>query len=800
MIPNGKTKTSLDEFLERRGIEKNNFHLNENSILLQKILLMKGHKIINYNQFRPNFTLNNFYTNQNTKRKIVLNRLQKRTKEYKIFNDYNAQKKNTIYNNFVSNLPNVSKEKEKNKYLKEEKYDNLSINCNIFSDTINSKNEAKKEYIFRTSTKTVNISNESILNRINRNKNDNKYNNSNDSFYNRFFETTYKIRDNKMTNNIFKTDKKIYKKKINTDKFKKKKPLSRNKISLLFQENNNSKENSICNSIDFSIINKGSDNNKSNFLSTTNENFYILSKSTNKANNKTLNKNQIKIRNIKFLNHFIKYCYLYYIIIVKKFFNNLKKIKFETYSDLSHLISNHKNNKLFEEFNKDDFDRETIKNRTSENFFTDGINLSLISAKKNKKDFVYNRRKRISNQNYQTKNLMKILNNSKIENEKNISNYDNTKYIFDNENDKNDKYNRDTDKENINDEKKSPFFNGKNNYSDNYNNDKLNLSKNIMKSNNSEMKDNIIGFIQINNEINPFKIKNSHINFFDEAKNQIQEKSNQQNEEEILSFRQKKSEKNNNQNIFQSIKKIFNTKTKDNKLCIDIKYFSNTNYKQNSNKFEENELNIEKNSFQIYNNKRIKKISMRVKDSRLIKEKEDYIDLNNNENRKNYLYSLSIIKEEDDEKYINDSSLQKKIPLKKIDYYFNLSNNSKLISKTSIEKLIDGEKIIKEEDMDNILEQSSSRYSRNKNKSQEIMVVSNFSSIMRNRINRKENAKSLINGILLLIEFFGNLCFDIRKNSYFKLKMNWKIKKMIYYIKRYALKKSYKIIKNGIYI
>ena len=743
MIPNGKTRTSLDEFLERRGIEKNNFHLNENSILLQKILLMKGHKIKNYNHFRPNFTLNNFYTNQNTKRKIVLNRLQKRTKEYKIFNDYNAQKKNTIYNNFVSNLPNVSKEKEKNKYLKEEKYDNLSINCNIFSDTINSKNEAKKEYIFRTSTKTVNISNESILNRINRNKNDNKYNNSNDSFYNRFFETTYKIRDNKMKNNIFKTDKKIYKKKINTDKFKKKKPLSRNKISLLFQENNNSKENSICNSIDFSIINKGSDNNKSNFLSTTNENFYILSKSTNKANNKTLNKNQIKIRSIKFLNHFIKYCYLYYIIIVKKFFNNLKKIKFETYSDLSHLISNHKNNKLFEEFNKDDFDRETIKNRTSENFFTDGINLSLISANKNKKDFVYNRRKRISNQNYQTKNLMKILNNSKIENEKNISNYDNTKYSFDNENDKNDKYNKDKDKENINDEKKSPFFNGKNNYSDNYNNNKLNLSKNIMKSNNSEMKDNIIGFIQINNEINPFKIKNSHINFFDEAKNQIQEKSNQQNEEEILSFRQKKPEKNNNQNIFQSIKKIFNTKTEDNKLCIDIKYFPNTNYKQNSNKFEENELNIEKNSFKIYNNKRIKKITMRVKDSRLIKEKEDYIDLNNNENRKNYLYSLSIIKEEDDEKYINDSSLQKKIPLKKIDYYFNLSNNSKLISKTSIEKLIDGEKIIKEEDMDNILEQSSSRFSRNKNKSQEIMVVSNFSSIMRNRINRKENAKSL---------------------------------------------------------
>ena len=803
MIPNRKTRTSLDEFLERRGIEKNNFHLNENSVLLQKILMMKGHKIKNYNQFRPNYTLNNFYTNHNTKRKIFLNRLQKRTKEYKIFNENNNQKKNTIYNNFVSNLGNVSKEKENNKNLIDEKnYDNLSINCKLFSDTLNSKNETKKEYIFHTSTKLVDISNESILNRINRN-NDSKYNNSNDSFNNRFFETTYKIRANNLKNNFFKTNKKlVYKKKINTDKYKKKKPLSRNRISLLFPENNNSKENSICTSIDFSIINRASDINKSNFFSITNENFYILSKNTNKinkANNKTLNKNQIKMRNIIFLNHFIKYCYLYYIIIVKKFFNNLKKIKFETFSELSHLISNHKNNKLFEEFNKDDFDRETINYKTSENFFIDGINLSYISANKNKKDFVYNRRKRISNQNYQTKNLMKILNDSKIDNEKSISNYDNTKYSFDNDNDKNDKYNKDTNKEINNDnEKRSPFFNGKNNYSDKYSNDndKLNFSKNIIKSNNSEMKDNIIGFIQINNEINPFKIKNSHINFFDEAKNQIQEKTNQQNEEDILSFRQKNPELNNNQNKFQSLINILNTKTEDNKLFIDIKYISNSNHKQYSNKFKENELNIEKNNFQIYNNKRIKKISVRVKDSRLIKEKEDYIDLNNNENRKNYLYSLSIIKEEDDEKYINDSSLQKKIPLKKIDYYFNLSNNSKLISKTSIEKLIDGEKIIEEEDMDNILEQSSSRYNRNKNKSQEIMVVSNFSSIMRNRINRKENAKSLINGILILIEFFGSLCFGIRKNTYFKLKMNWKIRKMIYYIKRYALKRIYKIIKN----
>ena len=164
---------------------------------------------------------------------------------------------------------------------------------------------------------------------------------------------------------------------------------------------------------------------------------------------------------------------------------------------------------------------------------------------------------------------------------------------------------------------------------------------------------------------------------------------------------------------------------------------------------------------------------MRVKNSKMIKEKEDYIDLTNEENKKNYLYSLSIIKEEDDEKNINDSSLLKSIPKKKIDHYFNISNNSKLYSKTSVEKLIDGDKVIKEEDMDNILFSNSSSYRGGYNKrSQEIMVVSNFCSVMRSRINRKENAKLLINGILILIQFFGNLCFNIRKSTFAKMKMS----------------------------
>ena len=197
------------------------------------------------------------------------------------------------------------------------------------------------------------------------------------------------------------------------------------------------------------------------------------------------------------------------------------------------------------------------------------------------------------------------------------------------------------------------------------------------------------------------------------------------------------------------------------------------------------------------NNKRIKKISLRVKNSKIIKEKEDYVDLNNNENRKKYLYSLSIIKEEDDEKYINDSSFKKPFPFKKLEPYYNISNNSKLISKASIEKLIDGDKIINEEDIDQILSKSSSRYKNYDKKSQEIVIVSNFNSIMRNRINRKENAKALINGILILIEFFGSLCFNIRKNTFEKFKMSWKLIKLrtciIKYIFMVFIKKSEEI-------
>ena len=769
-------KTSLDEFLERRGIEKNNFHLKENSILLQKIISMKRHpkNNSNFNQYYPNLTLNNFYLNQNSNRKNIHTRLIKRPKENQIL--INQQKKNTIYMNYISHFNKDSKDKEKNEKTKEEKkYDNLSLNHNLFTDTLNSKNEKEKEYIFHTSTKPIDKSNENILNRINRNNiNDSRHTNNN-SFNKRFFETTFKSRGNKWKYLLLKSKRNlVYKKKIYSETFKKKKPLSRNRISLLFPPNH-SKENSICNSIDFSIINKTSFiTEKKSALSKTSENFFIPSKKRQNIKKINENKNQIHSRNIKFMNHFIKYCYLYYIIIIKKFFNNFKKISAPS---LSNLISNHKKGNIFEEFNKDDFDRETINYKTMDNFFNDGVNLSFISMNKNKKNFVYNRNKRILNQKYQINNLMKILDISHIENDKSISNCENQKHNFDNEN--NDiKYEKD--KEN-NDIERSPFFNGKSNMSKNYTEIK----------DRDKDKDNIIGFIQINNEINPFKIKNNNINFFNEMKNQNSENTFTSNDDEILSFRQKTSD--NKKNII----KIFTAKSDDNKLNIDIKYFPNICNNKKSSKYSNNELSIEKNNFKINNNPRIKKITMRLKNSRIIKEKEDYIDLTNEENRKNYLYSLSIIKEEDDEKNITDSSLVKGIPIKKFEHYFNISNNSKLYSKASIEKLIDGEKVIKEEDMDNILFSNSSSYRGHNKRSQEIMVVSNFYSVMRNRVNRKENAKSLINGILILIQFFGNLCFNIRKSTYEKIKMDWKIKILIIGIIRRILKKPFMKIKMG---
>ena len=756
MITKSQIKTSLDYFLVKRGIDNYNFHLNENSILLNKILKLKNrNKNIN-----NNFPKISVYNDMNLapKRKIITTRLIKKPNKDNIYNiNINQKNNNTIYNNYISNFAKTSKDintKENNSN------NNLSIKDNIFYEHLEKNIPKQKEYIFHTSIKSSNIPNDSILKRFNKNKNHNFNTNSSINFG--------PNSKNSNTNSRYQTEKKlIYEKKIKKDKFKKNQRLSRNKTSFFFTQNN-SKENSICNSIDFSIINKTSSiNDKSNFFSQTNENFFILSNKKN--NNKTKNKVHIHLKNKKFLNHFIKYCYSYYISIVKQFFHNFKKISNENLSNISHNYYNHiinPNSNLFEEFNKEDFDRETIKNKTSENFF-DTSSLSFISTK-NRQSLVYNRNKRIINQNYQKKNLMKLLDNSIIETSNKYGDYvnENNKFIFDNEKEK--------DKEN-NLQINSPFFNGK---SDN----KISENNNMTYSK-SKAKDNIVGFIQINNEINPFRIKNNILNFFNESKNIESINLNQQSEEEILSFRQKNPEPNN----------ILSIKTSDNKLTIDIKYFSNGIYnKKNKNKniYDDNDLSIDKFNFQICNNIIIKKISIRLKDSRVIKEREDIIDLKNEQNRKNYLYSLSVIKEEEDEKNIIDSSKQKS--LTKFENYYNISNNSKLFSKTSIEKLIDGEKSINSNDIDNILTKSSSRYKYNNNKkSQEIMVVSNFNSVMRSRINRKENAKSLIRGLLILIKFFGNICFNIRKKTFYKLFEILKIERLMKAMIRYIYKYTY---------
>ena len=788
MFTHAKLKSSFDEFFERRGIKRDEFHLNEKSLLLQKIINMKRNtKNIN----SANTSISYDYIEATPKKKLFQNKLIKKSNKFDLFNDEDKINlmKNNIYNNYISNFGNNSNKDKvikvsKDNKIKENKRNNLSINCNYFSDEFKKGSQKNdKNNIFNTSSKPLDTSKEIILNRINRiNNKRNNYNNNiiNNSNKNKFFKTFHKPTTNKFKNIINNSNNKfIYKKKIQNDIYKKKTKFSRNKTSLYFTAHN-SRENSICTSIDFSIINRASAHDKNYSLSKTSENFFILS--TNKKNKKKFeNKNQLHSRNIKFINHFIKYCYLYYIIVIKKFFNNLKQLKNDIYSNISNLISGNKNHNLFYEFNYEDFDRETIKNKTSDNFY-DGINLSFISANKNKnnkKNLVYNRYQRIFKQNYQKKNLIELLNNSYIETDKNIQNYENQRFTFDNE--------KECENEN-NNETKSPFFNGKNAQNNISENNKNNLSKKEFQSKNSDNKDNIIGFIQINNEINPFKIKNNNINFFNESSPNYQS-----NEDEILSFRKKNSAKNNNK--LNQIINIFNIKSKDNKLNIDIKYFSNSNFKKYSYKFNNNELIIDNFYLKIcdnmFINKRIKKISLRVKNSRLIKEKEEDVDLNNKENRKKYLYSLSIIKEEDDEKNINDSSLQRSNPFKKLEPYYNISNNSKLISKSSIEKLIDGDKIINEEDLDKVLNKSSSRYkgyNHYNKKSQEIMVVSNFNSIMRNRIHRKENAKSLINGILILIKFFGSLSFNIRKKIFIKFKMYWKLCKFMIHVIKYAYK------------
>ena len=303
-----------------------------------------------------------------------------------------------------------------------------------------------------------------------------------------------------------------------------------------------------------------------------------------------------------------------------------------------------------------------------------------------------------------------------------------------------------------------------------------------------------MGFIQINNEINPFNIKDNNINFFDkDIKNKLSKNKililpqNQQCNDEILSFRKRDEPEKNNKEKINNIIIINNFTSEDKKINIEIKYINNNLFK---NSIHENFNNLKINKFYLEFNKRkrIKKISARFIEAGLIKEKE-YINQLDDNNL--FMNNLSIIKEE-------ESPIMH--TFKKMKNYYPISNNSKLYSKSSVEKIIDGDKEINEDDIDKILmgslsENKDKYYNCNKLKnwqSQEIMVVSNFNSIMRSRINRKENAKLLIEGILYLIKFFSILCFNIRRNTFIKLKWNWKLNKLRNYVILFCIKSNIK--------
>jgi hypothetical protein len=351
--------------------------------------------------------------------------------------------------------------------------------------------------------KNMNQSSENILNRFLRNKNTNNKTNKKQSENEikyldiLFNQNSHNNDEPTIISNNKKDSKIIYSKKNKFTKFKAnitftKIPKSRNNKKKFHTQNNSKskpKNNKITHSIDFSIINKinlkDNLNNINNIsLSKTSDNFFIL----NKKNKLSTHSSERNIhndinsvnnsKNMKFLNHFIKYCYLYFIQIIKKFFNNIKKIKNEKIEEKISNIKN-KNFNIFNDFNKDDFDKETIKNKTSENFF-DALNDNSFSFfSECKKNSIYNRKRRINNQNYQEKNLLQILNTTTIGNFNKIINFDNKKNCFDNENDKN------------NNITQSPFFykeiNQTNKDKCSLENRKIILTKNEMKENNNNI-------------------------------------------------------------------------------------------------------------------------------------------------------------------------------------------------------------------------------------------------------------------------------------------------------------------------
>lgn len=781
---------NLNTFLTQRGMNLSNYKLGENSIFLGKILKAKKSKKILNNKI-------SYSTVRNSPiKKLLFNSLRNNENESNILgknkNKKFIYKKSCFLNNHVKSKSNITNDINESKYLFDE--ENNTLSTNKFFNT-NAKLNKKNFSVFM---KNINRSSE-LLNRFNRNKNSSiKKSNEKKIKYLDVLFTPIPHKKPIIIQNNEKLNKIIYSKKRNCEKYKinltNTNP-SRNKKKHFNTQNNSkskNKINSISHSIDFSIINKINLNENFNnaVLSKTSDNFFILNKK-NKSNNnysqtKSINSNKNNSKNIMFLTHFIKYCYLYFLQIIKKFLNNLKKKKDEKMKN-KYSYNKNNNSNLFDEFNNDDFDKETIKNKTSENFYNDLNNNSFSFISEPRKNYIYNRMKRINNQNIQKKNLLEILNTATIENfnNKNIKkNLDTKKNCFDNENEKEKNSNND------NDILHSPFFSRIPTNQDkcSLENRKIILTKNEMKEKSIFYNNNnILGFIKINNEINPFNIQDNNINFFDkDIKNKISlnniflQENQSQSTEEILSFRQKPTKES------AYIIQIYNSTSLDNKINIDIKYINNNFFTSSTHNNNFKNLQIYNFVFEyIQNKKKLKKIWARLKDAKIVKEKEDIIQRNNN----NYfLYNLSTIKEEE---------TPKTKTLKKNENYYPISNNSKLFSKISIEKIIDGEKEINEEDIDKILMDSFSDYNNNyklkklKNwQSQEIMVVSNFNSVMRNRRNRKENAKLLIEGILCLIRFFGVLCFNIRKDCYIKLKWNWKMKKFVNYLINFCIKKN----------
>ena len=759
MLLRKQRKGNLNSFLSQRGINVlNNYHLEENSIFLKKILNLRRHK-------------KTMSQNQSSIDSIPKESIYKSIKN-KFYVSNPQSKKNLNYHSKL-NSDTVSENSDRN----------IIIESHNFKSNYLTKNK-----LFYS---LVNKSNEDILNRFNRNKNYKMKKLSTNDNTNIKYMDSYNSFNTPDKQIIIKNNRKIknvlYTKKNKNSKFNiiyNNTPtnLSRNNLKYSHtQKNSNSKKNKISNIIDFSIIDKVDKRNngiKARILSKTSDNFYILnSRTQTKANSCHLSTKKInKNRALKFFNHFIKYCYTYFILIIKKFFNNIKRINNEKCK-----IKNNNNCSLFDEFNKDDFDKETIKNKTSDNFF-EGLNDNSFSfTSECKKNYVYNRQKRIYNQNFQEKNLIQILNMTKVDNTKMI-NFEIKRNCFDNEQ-INDNHNHNyinSYNENIfikNEVNHSPFFNSK--------------IKPVKKTNENNLLNN-------NNAIN-FK----NVEFFDEKKkNRIPSNKiliapeniqNSQINDEILSFRKK----NISENI---IIPNYNISTNDNKLSIDVKYMNDYFYKNISCPYKSTDLKINKFYFSLLSDlssiNRIKKITARLKDSKIVKEKEEIIIKGYNNHNNNYLlYNLSTIKEED-ERAKNESPFVQ--TFKAMEHYYPISNDSKLYSNTSVEKVIDGDKEIKEDDIDVILMDSLSgcKYNRMKKlkswQSQELMVVSNFNSIMRNRRNRKENAKLLIKGILCIIRFFSILCFNSRKETYMKLKLIWKINKFVNYLKIFCFKKHLK--------